>query len=99
MSEQMESAKLNLEKLMLDMEDDELKQRINDVSGIISRNRKKIWLRTKTGKPLAEDIERSSVELVNSVRKQSGIEEALGELEAKAKNIEEESRRRSMVVT
>ena len=95
----MESAKLTLEKLMLDMEDDELKQRINDVSGIISRNRKKIWLRTKTGKPLAEDIERSSVELVNSVRKQSGIEEALGELEAKAKNIEEESRRRSMVVT
>jgi hypothetical protein len=99
MSEQMESAKLTLEKLMLDVEDDELKQRINDVSGIISRNRKKIWLRTKTGKPLAEDIERSSVELVNSVRKQSGIEEALGELEAKAKNIEEESRRRSMVVT
>jgi hypothetical protein len=99
MSEQMESAKLTLEKLMLDMEEDELKQRINDVSGIISRNRKKIWLRTKTGKPLAEDIERSSVELVNSVRKQSGIEEALGELEAKAKNIEEESRRRSMVVT
>ena len=95
----MESAKLNLEKLMLDMEDSELKQRINEVSGIISRNRKKIWLRTKTGKPLAEDIERSSVELVNSVRKQSGIEEALGELEAKAKNIEEESRRRSMVVT
>ena len=99
MSEQMESAKLTLEKLMLDMEDDELKQRINEVSGIISRNRKKIWLRTKTGKPLAEDVERSSVELVNSVRKQSGIEEALGELEAKAKNIEEESRRRSMVVT
>jgi len=99
MSEQMESAKLTLEKLMLDVEDDELKQRINDVSGIISRNRKKIWLRTKTGKPLAEDIETASVELANSVRNQSEIEEALGELEAKAKNIEEESRRRSMVVT
>lgn len=99
MSEYMESAIENLEKILDEVEDEDIEQRITKVKGIISQNRKKIWLRTKTGKPMAEDIMKASSNLVKSVKDQPKIQEHLTELEAKAKEIEEESRRRSMVVT
>ncbi|MBD3205792.1 hypothetical protein GF319_05535 [Candidatus Bathyarchaeota archaeon] len=99
MSEYMESAIEKLEKIADKVEDEEIKQRIIKVNETLSQNRKKIWLRTKTGKPMAEGILKYSDNLVISINDQSEIEEPLAELEAKVKEIEEESRRRSMVVT
>ena len=99
MSEAMETAKENLEKILDDVSDPDLKKRVTEILRIISENRKKIWLRTKTGKPMAEDVEKSSLNFVNSMKNSSDLEEAVKELEVQARKIEEETRRRSMVVT
>jgi hypothetical protein len=95
----METAKENLEKILDEVSDPDLKERISEIHRIISQNRKKIWLRTKTGKPMAEEVEKSSLNFVNSIKNSSDIEEAVKDLESQARKIEEETRRRSMVVT
>jgi hypothetical protein len=99
MSKEMETAKENLETIIDDISDPDLKERISEIHRIISQNRKKIWLRTKTGKPMAEDMEKFSLNFVNSMKNSSDTEEAVKDLEAQAIKIEEETRRRSMVVT
>jgi hypothetical protein len=99
MSKEMETAKENLETIIDDISDPDLKERISEIHKIISQNRKKIWLRTKTGKPMAEDMEKFSLNFVNSMKNSSDTEEAVKDLEAQAIKIEEETRRRSMVVT
>jgi hypothetical protein len=99
MSQAMETAKINLEKILDEVSDTDLKERISEIHRIISQNRKKIWLRTKTGKPMAEEVEKSSLNFVNSIKNSSDIEEAVKDLESQARKIEEETRRRSMVVT
>lgn len=69
---------------------------------IITQNQKKIWLRAKTGKPMAEAILASTIKLLdqlNNSAENSDITRSMQELEVLTKKLNEESRKRSMVVT
>jgi hypothetical protein len=88
----MEKALENIDSV-LEKADESVKEKLKAARKIISQNRKKIWLRTKAGKPMAEETEAITGKLEND------MESALVELEAQVSKIQEESRRRSMVVT
>ena len=94
MSVQMEKAVENLESVKVQVTDESVKTRIVKVQKILSQNRKKIWLRTKKGKPMAEETLDLTNKLVNKFD-----ESVISDLESQAYKIEEESRRRDMVVT
>ncbi len=95
MSVPMEKALENLDKVIEKVSDEAVKERLGEARKVISQNRKKIWLRTKTGKPMAAETLAVTEKILGS----SDIEAALSELEAHVDKITEESRRRSMVVT
>jgi len=99
MSVPMEKALENLDSVIEKVSDESVKERLGKVRRVISQNRKKIWLRTKTGKPLAEETKMVTEKMVIAIVGSMEIELALSELEAHADKIREESRRRSMVVT
>ena len=94
MSEPIQKAVENLDSVIEQVTDEAVKNRILKVQKILSQNRKKIWLRTKSGKPMAEETLSLTNKLVNKFE-----DTVLVELESQAEKIEEESRRRSMVVT
>ncbi len=80
----------------------ELLTRLQSAQNSLVRNERKIWLRTKAGKEMLGDFEAASEKLKLVVESGSGLEEVedvLAGVEAQAKRIEEETRRRSMVVT
>ena len=60
---------------------------------------RKLWLTTKAGKGVLSDYGEASLKLLGAVESGSSIEEALTEVEAQAKRISDEIRKRSMVVT
>lgn len=82
--------------------DVELNKKLQLANKIITQNQKKIWLRAKTGKPMAEALLSTSkrlIELLQSSAENSEIIQIIQELEVQTKKLNEESRRRSMVVT
>ena len=95
MSVPMEKALKNLDRVIEKVSDEAVKERLGEARKVISQNRKKIWLRTKTGKPMAAE----TLAVTEKILEASDIEAALSELEAHVGKITEESRRRSMVVT
>lgn len=97
----MEAAKSNILKAMETQLDEGIKERLGSAAKIISQNRNKIWLRTKTGKPIAEKAETVTAKLLTYTEDSASPEfnAAVVEVEDVAKMIAEESRRRSMVVT
>ncbi len=99
MSAPIEKALENLDSAIEKVSDETVRQRLSEARKVISQNRKKIWLRTKTGKPMAEETLGVTEKIFSAVDGPAGIESALSELEAQADKIREESRRRSMVVT
>jgi len=99
MSVPMEKALENLEGVIEKASDETVRQRLGEAKKIISQNRKMIWLRTKTGKPMAEETLAVTEKIVSAMEGSSDIDSTLSELEAQADKIREESRRRSMVVT
>ena len=78
-----------------------LVSRLESVRSVLIRNQKKIWLRTKKGRGVLAEVSAAADRLKESFA--SGdidvVEGALIEVEALVKAIEEESRKRSMVVT
>ena len=69
---------------------------------VLVQNEKKIWLKTGPGKAMLRDFNSSASKLLRAVVELTDlweIEAALAEVEAQAKRIDEETRRRSMVVT
>ena len=81
---------------------EEQAERVRQASRVVAQNFNKIWLRTKAGKPTAESMQEIATELLHALEGDAGMEEvktAVDAVEEKAKEIEEESRRRSMVVT
>jgi hypothetical protein len=80
-----------------------LRLRLSKVVNIISENESKIWLRTRVGEPMLKTIQESVDNafrvLENGNSATELFEVALREVERNAANIDEESRRRSMVVT
>ena len=95
MSVPMEKALRNLDGVIEKASDETVKERLGEAKKVISQNRKKIWLRTKTGKPMAEE----TLAVTEKILIASDIEPTLSELETHVGKIREESRRRSMVVT
>lgn len=94
MSQPMEKAVENLDTVIEQVSNEEIINRVTGVKKILSQNRKKIWLRTKIGKPMAEETLALTDQLLNNYD-----DSTLTELEAQADKINEESRRRDMVVT
>jgi len=89
----------------LKLKDDEARgvsTRLQKVANTVEENKTKIWLRTRAGKEMVEAIQRAAEELLGVLGSGSGKDEALTALvalEAQAARVNEESRRRSMVVT
>jgi hypothetical protein len=80
-----------------------LQIRLGKVTNVLTENESKIWLRTRVGEPMLKELQ-AAVDDAYKVLEGSGsalesFEAALKEVERKAAKIDEESRRRSMVVT
>jgi len=99
MSVPMEKALENLDNVIEKISDESVRERLGEARKVISQNRKKIWLRTKTGKPMAEETQTITEKIVSAREGSEEMELVLFELEAQMGKIREESRRRSMVVT
>ena len=80
----------------------DLRTRLQFVRNTVIENEKKIWLRTKKGKELIMELSGRSERLLESIKEKQvseNFENILQEMEEKAKEIVEEIRKRSMVVT
>ena len=79
-----------------------LMSRLESVRSVLIRNEKKIWLRTKKGRGMIADVSEAAERLMKSLASSGeldAVDAALGDVETLARAIEEESRKRSMVVT
>ena len=79
-----------------------LMSRLESVRSVLIRNEKKIWLRTKKGRGMLAEVNEAAERLKKSLASSGeldAVEVALGDVEILARAIEEESRKRSMVVT
>jgi Tfp pilus assembly protein PilP len=108
MGENLETAKSTLDRVMealrssssaSESELRDLLTRLQAARNTLVQNERKIWLRTKAGKEMLSDYGEASLKLLGAVESGSGLEEALTEVEAQAKRISDEIRKRSMVVT
>ncbi len=103
MSHPMKSAKETLDAVSVHGGlPEEQADRVRRASKVVAQNLNKIWLRTKAGKPMAESMQEAATEVQEALEAGAGLDEvkaAVDAVEEKAKEIEEESRRRSMVVT
>lgn len=76
--------------------------RLENVLKVIRQNQNKLWLRTKTGKPVGEAMEDKAQAMLGRLIESQSIDEwieGLSDLEMQIHFVNEESRRRSMVVT
>jgi len=76
--------------------------RIQRAENVLIQNQKKIWLKTKKGREALTKLGVAAERLREIIETAGGVDEteaALKALELQAKNIEDEIRRRSMVVT
>ena len=102
MSQQMIQAKETVEKIINSIEagdhpsKESLLEKLKTIDKLITQNQSKIWLRTRSGKPMAEKLENVATNALNQF--ESGSLD-VNELLEVAKEIDEESQRRSMVVT
>ncbi len=79
-----------------------LMSRLESVRSVLIRNEKKIWLRTKKGRGMLADVSEAAERLKKSLASSGepdAVDAALGDVETLARAIEEESRKRNMVVT
>jgi len=99
MSQPMNNAKEIVEKLIEKVEKDNLTEQLQTIDKLIDQNKAKIWLRTRSGKPLAEKMETTAQMVWEKLGTGSDTNKTIDELMMVAKEIDEESQRRSMVVT
>ena len=99
MSQQMIQAKETVEKIINKVDAPGLLEQLKTIEKLTTQNQTKIWLRTRSGKPIAEKMETTADDVLKLLEKGNDITEMLNELESVAKEIDEESQRRSMVVT
>jgi len=88
----------------------EIQTRIQMAQNALIQNERKIWLRTNEGKEMLGEFGVASTKLLGTVERLQrqeapdasllkDMKAALGEVELHAKRVNEETRRRSMVVT
>ena len=99
MSQQMIQAKETVEKIINKVDAPGLLEQLKTIDKLTAQNQTKIWLRTRSGKPMAEKMETTAADVLKLLEKGNDISGMLNELESVAKEIDEESQRRSMVVT
>jgi len=76
--------------------------RLDKVSNTVVENESKIWLRTRIGEPMLKELQDSIDQVYNSLEDEgvsARFEASMRDVEVKASRIDEESRRRDMVVT
>ena len=80
-----------------------LRLRLQKVVNVVVENEGKIWLRTKVGQPMVKMLQDSVDKALEVLKEQTPspdrFDDALTEVERQTAKIDEESRRRSMVVT
>ena len=99
MSQPMKQANEKVEKIIKKTEAESLIEQLKNISKLIAQNQGKIWLRTRSGKPMAEKMETTAADVLKKLEEGADIAEAVNELMNVAKEIDDESQRRSMVVT
>jgi len=102
LDEAIETLRATSSETIPEKESRHLVTRLQLARNALAQNEKKIWIRTKLGKEMLADFGEASRELLGAMESGSGLEEieaALKAVERQAKRINEESRRRSMVVT
>ena len=99
MSQQMKQAKETVETIINKIEAPHQLEQLKTIDKLIAKNQAKIWLRTRSGKPMAEKMETTATNVLMLLEEGNDISGMLTELETVAKEIDEESQRRSMVVT
>ncbi len=80
----------------------DLLTRLQLARNTLVQNERKIWVRTKVGKEMLSGFGEAAGRLLDLMESDSGLEEvkdALADVELHAKRIDEETRRRDMVVT
>ena len=80
-------------------EKDALLAQLKDIDRLVTENVNKIWLRTKSGKPMAERLQQKAETTLRQVNDESTLVSEISELEGLINEIDEESQRRSMIVT
>ena len=99
MSQPMKNAKEIVEKLIKETEKGSLLEPLENIGKLIDQNKDKIWLRTRSGNPMAAKMGTTATTVMEMFKDGSDISEKIDELMMVAKEIDEESQRRSMVVT
>ena len=98
MSQPMKQAKEIVEKI-IKTDNGSHEEQLKTIDKLIAQNQGKIWLRTRSGKPMAEKMETTAADVLKKLEEGADIAEAVNELMNVAKEIDDESQRRSMVVT
>jgi uncharacterized protein YqcC (DUF446 family) len=80
-------------------EKEALLDQLKNIDRLVTQNVNKIWLRTKSGKPMAEEVQQKAETALKQLEDIPALKSAINELEGLAKEIDEESQRRSMIVT
>ena len=78
---------------------DALLDQLKNIDKLVTQNTNKIWLRTRSGKPMAEELKQTAETALKQLEDRPALKLVITELEELAKEIDEESQRRSMIVT
>ena len=99
MSQPINETKEIVAKISQSVEDEELVAQLKNINRLVTQNLNKIWLRTKSGKPMAEGLQQKAEAALKHIEDVPALKNAITELEDAVKEIDAESERRSMIVT
>ena len=99
MSQPLNETKEIVAKITQHVKEEALVTQLKNIDRLVTQNLNKIWLRTKSGKPMAEGLQQKAETALKQLEDVSALKSAITELEEAAKEIDAESERRSMIVT
>lgn len=105
MSQPLNETKTIVEKITKKIEEgshaekEALVAQLKNIDRLVTQNVNKIWLKTKSGKPMAEGLQQKAEEALKQLENISELKSAITVLEDEVKEIDAESERRSMIVT
>ncbi len=99
MSQPLNETKEIVAKITQSVKDEALVAQLKNIDRLVTQNVNKIWLRTKSGKPMAEALQQKAETALKHLEDIAALKTAITELEDAAKEIDAESERRSMIVT
>ena len=99
MSQPLNETKEIVAKITQHVKEEALVTQLKNIDRLVTQNLNKIWLRTKSGKPMAEGLQQKAETALKQLEDVSALKSAITELEEAVKEIDAESERRSMIVT